>query len=627
MDAEGRAQLGALDHQLVHILGAAQTLADVGVVGMAGVVALIGVSLQQDRLAQAVGVQVDALDIVQRLHEGVGGLSAEVHADTHADRLGHFLAAGQLVRDVSEGDGAVLPVHRAVLVLVAGDDDFHQGVLGGLGDIHLVGHAGGVALVLGLEGAVPVEQRAAQAHHLVAAHFGGGGPDAGVGGAAGHSVGHNAAVMFGVALHRGAHAVGRHKGIHVVVLSVGQGLVHVLEGIAGLAGVVRHLAAGEGGVLLAAAHRHQAVVREVDGLHGMILLAVLLVVDDLGDLHGQHIAFHAQHHLDGGVHAGIVLHVQHIGGLAVLQGQLHILGRQLDVAAVDLDGVQGAGAAVEGLAVQLAALHVVLLDGGEIFIYGDRHLVGSDGLGGGGGQRKCQALHIAALHGHLLALAAVALQRGGGGVGAVHQVADGEGAVRAGHGGLAVDRHGGAGGGLAIGGHAAADSVALHLSLAFKVDILDEDIGGFAPPLGSLEGERTAAAAGQGGEIHRAAEGILAVDGDGGFGLGVVDAHLDLLAGGGSGNAAALVPSISGSVVGLPEPALLVTAHEQAVVDTVAAQIHAETGGGAAAVGFEGELQIALALVEADVGIGHIELVGAVVAGGGLHVQPAVLHR
>ena len=627
VDAEGSAQLGALGEQLVHVLGAAQTGADVGIVGMAGVMALVGVALQQNRLAQTVGVQVDPLDVVQGLHEGVGSLAAEVHADAHAHSLGYLFAAQQLMGDLPEGNGAVLPIHSAVLVLVAGNDHLDQGVLGGLGDVGLIGLAGGVALVLGLDGTVPIEQSTAQSHHLVAAHFGCGGPDTGIGGTAGHGVGHHAAVVLGVALHGGAHAVGRHKGVHIVGAAGGQVGVHILEGIAGLAGVIRHLAAREGGVFLAAAHRNQAVVGEVNGLDRMLLLAVLLVVDHFGDLHGQHVALHSQNHLDGGIQAGVVLDMQHIGGLAVLQGELHVLGRQLNVGAVDLDGVQGAGAAVEGFAVQFAALHVVFLDSGEFFIHGDRHLVGGDGLGGSGLQSELEALHISVFHGDLLALAAVALQAGGGFVAAVYQIGNREAAVLAGGDGLVPYLDGSALGGLTVGGDSAADRVAGHFLLAFKVDVLDQNVGGSIAPLGSLEGDGTAAAAGQSGQIHRAAEGILAVDSHSSRSLGIVNADLGLHAGGGSCHAASLVPGVALAIICLPEPAAGIAADEQAVADAVAAQINTKSGVGGAADRLEGKLQIAFALVEADIGVGNIELIGAVVAAGGFDMQPSILHR
>ena len=111
MDAELGSQLGTLLHHGDHVLHAAHALAHVPVIGVAGVMALAGVALEQDQLAQAVGVQGHPLDVVQRHQEGVLGVSAEVHADAQVHRVPHQLAVDG---DVHDG-AAMAPSCQSIL--------------------------------------------------------------------------------------------------------------------------------------------------------------------------------------------------------------------------------------------------------------------------------------------------------------------------------------------------------------------------------------------------------------------------------------------------------------------------------------------------------------------------------
>ncbi len=96
------------------------------VVGVARVVALVGVALLQHPLAEVVGGQRDPLDVVEGLQERVGGLAGEVERDVLDDAFGHAVRAERAGHGVAVGDGAVLPGHLAVAVGVAGEH--HRGL-------------------------------------------------------------------------------------------------------------------------------------------------------------------------------------------------------------------------------------------------------------------------------------------------------------------------------------------------------------------------------------------------------------------------------------------------------------------------------------------------------------------
>ena len=213
---EASAILGALFHHGVHVVGAAETLADIAVVRVAGVVAFIAVALEQHGLAEAVGVEGDLLDVVKRGQERVLRLGAEVHGDAPCDQLGHFLGLVWVVHDVAVCDRAIFPVDRAVLVLVAGDGDGHLrhvGLFDGVGALLRVGHD-----------AVVVPRRSAQTEGGGLADLLGGGEHAGVPRTAGDGVADGGAVVLGVGPQAGAQAIARDEAVGVVVRIADRGV-------------------------------------------------------------------------------------------------------------------------------------------------------------------------------------------------------------------------------------------------------------------------------------------------------------------------------------------------------------------------------------------------------------------
>ena len=320
MDAELGSQLGPLLHHGDHVLHAAHALAHVPVIGVAGVMALAGVALEQDQLAQPVGVQGHPLDVVQRHQEGVLGVSAEVHADAQVHRVPHQLAVDGDVHDgAAVGDGTVLPVHFAVAVLVlVGEHHLgEQGQLGGFMD-QLVG-GDGVKLPLAQGGiraglfvyvgvvhgkaadlAVIVPQGAAQADRLGPAVLAGGEhrPHRVVVAAGQTAVGG----VLGVAGQTDADpAVAEEAGEEIHRLA----LAHLVVGENGLVagghgGIAGHAPGdGHGLVLAVGGHGDQAVVGDLNGLQGMFHPVVLQVVH-LVDVERQGVVPVAARHDPGG---------------------------------------------------------------------------------------------------------------------------------------------------------------------------------------------------------------------------------------------------------------------------------------------------------------------------------------
>ena len=129
MNAEIGVPLPARLGELLEILHPAGTVGDVAaVVGVCGVVALGLVALEQGLLAEPVGRQRDALDIVQGTKERMSRLGDDVKRNMGDDLVRHVPRAGRLHGDVPGGDGCVLPVDLAVGIGVS--DDLHPDVRG-----------------------------------------------------------------------------------------------------------------------------------------------------------------------------------------------------------------------------------------------------------------------------------------------------------------------------------------------------------------------------------------------------------------------------------------------------------------------------------------------------------------
>src|SRR5699024_9162399 len=148
VDAEPGVPLAPLGDQGVQVLESTGTgVVVAAVVGVRGVVTLGAVALEERLLAEAVGGQVDALDVVEGAQERVGGPRGEVERDVADDRVRHVLAADGVDEDVAVGDPTVLPVHDLVVVAVAGEHDVHlrQGDVGRVAPGDLGGGAVGPA--------------------------------------------------------------------------------------------------------------------------------------------------------------------------------------------------------------------------------------------------------------------------------------------------------------------------------------------------------------------------------------------------------------------------------------------------------------------------------------------------
>ena len=161
---DGVAVPGGVEEGLHVPLPASALVNVVAVVRVGRVVALGGISLEHDALAQAVGGQADAPDVVGSTQEGVGGLGGEVEGDVGDDPLVVVRGTVHALGDIRVGDGAVLPVHAARAVGVGGE---HEGGVGpGLVADGVGGGRGAVGPLSGLDGQGPAGAVVAGPHHL-----------------------------------------------------------------------------------------------------------------------------------------------------------------------------------------------------------------------------------------------------------------------------------------------------------------------------------------------------------------------------------------------------------------------------------------------------------------------------
>ncbi|SCJ75415.1 Uncharacterised protein [uncultured Flavonifractor sp.] len=599
VDTELSAVLVALDQHGEHVLHAADALADVVVVGMAGVVALIGVALEEHGLTQAVGVEGHPLDVVKSGEEGVGRLTLEVHGDTGGDQITHAVAVSGDVDDllVAGGDGAILPVHHVVVVLVAGDDHLHVGhLVNALTDAHyllLIGQVGigGLSGVAAADLAVKIPQGAAHAHGLVSAAVLSGDSQAVVVGTS------RAAAGVGVAGDTGAQLAVGHESVHIalVVQTVHvQIAVHSDEGVAALDGAAAQTGGGQLGVGLVAADRNQAVVGELDALNRVVDLVGGLAVGQTGDVEGQGVVL--RHHLGGDDRVdavGLVLEGHGVGDLAAV----HLRGHSgLHGHAVDLHGVQGGNLAVEGLAV-IGALHVVLDNTGEGGVHHNVHGVGAQGGGGNLqlGQGHAHTGHVAISDGHFLSGVLIAVGGDGQRVFTGSKALKGEFAAGVGHSLLAVEGDHRVLHCAVLIADSAADGVAIHLDLAGVVDIADIVVGGGAAPCAGLEAHTAhiGLVHHDAGEVqgHLSKQVLTVYRSLGEGAAGPLQAQGGLGTGSGGGHAGALIPGVSGCAVLLPEPAAGICADKERLTGVLIVQIDAETAVIRGLSGFKGDLQ------------------------------------
>ena len=198
----------------------------------------------------------------------------------------------------------------------------------------------------------------------------------------------------GVAGQTGRQAVVVHKGGEEIfcvarkVLIACGGIAH----IAALGGIGSLLAAGHCCARLRGADGDQAVVGNLNGLHRVRQLVIIVGVGHICDVEAQGpvrrvaagivqaVQTHAQLGGDSGGDAGavVVAAVNHHGINSFLAAHHFAGDRRLYIRAVDLDGVQNGALAPQLLTGQLA-LHDVLNDAGEGLVHHDVHT--------GGGQR------------------------------------------------------------------------------------------------------------------------------------------------------------------------------------------------------------------------------------------------
>ena len=631
---EASAILGALFHHGVHVVGAAETLADIAVVRVAGVVAFIAVALEQHGLAEAVGVQGHLLDVVKRGEERVLRLGAEVHGDTPCHQFGNFLGLVRVVHDVAVGDCAILPVDGTVFVLVAGD---------GHGHLRQSGFGHGVLLALGIgDRAVVVPRSAGQAQGGGVTSLLGGGVDTRVLAAAAHRSRHIGAIVLGVAPQAGTQASTGDEAVGVVAIGDVSIFGHCEVGIARLLRVGRHTSTSELGIFLAGTHGNETLVREGQRLDGVLLHTVALrnafgqVVLDLGDVEVQLVGLDRDLNGDHRVNLlGLILDLQRVGGLGVgnlLEG--HVVIAQFDVGAVDFNGAHILGLAVHHLAVG----HRVLQHRGEVLLNLNFHLLGLQRFGGdlnGFVQGDGIDGKIRAGDRHLLGDVLIAFLGNRKRVFAFFNVGEGEGAICTGlHLGL-IQTHCCAFNGSASSVHNLAGNRVLGGFDNLR-EVLDVHVGDLVQllPGAGLDGKLV-------GEVRHCGvidiECLLAIHGQcGDLGVGPGDLNVVLFVGARSSDTSTAVPAAATATgVGLPEPAVRIVADEQAAARVVVAQVEAEAVGGAFLRGFDGGVEgagLGEVVICAPYGYCRPVVAGAgvrcriTVRGSGLEVQPTVCH-
>ena len=536
MDADLGVVLVSDLQQLLEVLDAAQTLAHIGVLGVGGVVALVAVALQQQSLGQAVGGQVNLLQVVSVDQEGVGSGGLEVHNDTVVDGILDDLVALGVVHDLTECNGAVVPVHLAVAVQIAlGNGDLDAGQLGSLVGVILGGSlAGGVAGLV-------VPDSAGQADGVSAVD----------------ALNTLVAFLLGVGVDTGGQLAVGQESVQVAVLVGGdEAVVKADVGIGLGGGGGGHLSAGEDGIGLGSVNGQDVQMGDVDGGDA----GAALVLGQLSDFPGQVSA------LDRDLHG----HIQVDAGAGIFQVQLilsevhviaaaDVLGH--DGNAVDDDGVQvGLVAAEEGLAGGVG-LHDIAGDQGELLAHIDGHFSGPHvsilaqiqaGLGGDDG---VEGVHLDILDDNGAGVCLVAGLGDGEGVLAHLDTLEGVAAVLIGLGGAGADADGGTGDSKTIGvgdgtgngSHGGLDDlhgltgtvsaetpVVVHAVLAVVGEVSELDVG-----VGILchDAELTQVAVGVGEGLGQGLQGLVggvrggAVDGNGQGLVTQGDGQAQLLAG------------------------------------------------------------------------------------------------
>ena len=382
MDTKSRPILGSFFHESVHVLRSAQTIADIVIIRMTGIMTFAGISFEQDRLAEAICVHSHPFYIVKSSEEGVLGLASKVHGNTPGHQLRHFFTLVWVVHDIPESDSSILPVHRLVLIHIPGDRDRALGHLCLFHRVCLTFGISNIAVIIPLCARKP--QRC-----VSCPGFCRGVNTCVLASTIDRSCDH-APLMLGITPHAGAQLCVRDKSIHVI--SVGHCLhaicdFHIL--IAALMRVRGHDSAFQIGPLLGRAHRYQAVVGNSDSLQGigLHLLAVLVfcrlalqIILDLCDIKFQVTSLHCQLGCDDRIDMiSIILHCHGINSLVSGKFCLYVLRRYLQVHSVYPQGMDCLCLPIEGFSLHIS-LHLIPHNTREIFCHEDIHLFGRDRL-------------------------------------------------------------------------------------------------------------------------------------------------------------------------------------------------------------------------------------------------------
>ncbi len=490
MDAEKRSHLLSFCQQSVHVFGSADTSSDIAVIGMSRIVSLRAVALQQDALAQSVRVQIDSLDAVQVCQEGVRRLASEVHGDPVVHQLRHHLAAERIVHDIAEGNRSVLPVYAAIAVRFACDHHLRAGH-----DL-MLHHVGALLSVHPRsDHPVIVPCGASQSQGGDISHLGGLCHHTRIACAACPDIGgHSRTLVLRVAPKSRAQLVIRYKAVHEVLGKI-QAICHVEILIAADPCVAGHLRGLQVCPCLGAVYRDQAVVRDLDGLHRINLIAVLIcfcqVIYHLCNVKGRRILLGCD--LCRNLAIDIFrLQAHHISRLVLREGGLHIFLAYLDGRAVDLDGIDLLRLSQEGLSRQIP-FHIILNDRREIRQHPDIHSVRGQRLGGKSrlcrqGDHLCR--HILAAYGDTACPCLIPvlfhknLIRSG-----CHR-GEGVGTVLTCNHSLACQRHTGSCHRRAFSVHyPACHLMALHSLLACVVNVFQQDLRGIRTICAELQGD------------------------------------------------------------------------------------------------------------------------------------------
>ena len=123
MDTKSCSVLRTFRHQDIHLICPADSLSDVCIIRMCGVMSLICISFQQYRLSKSVCVHCYTFYIVKRCKEWILSLSSKVHGYTIRNKLRNFFALEWVIHNAAVCNCTVLPVNLFVIIHIVCNDD------------------------------------------------------------------------------------------------------------------------------------------------------------------------------------------------------------------------------------------------------------------------------------------------------------------------------------------------------------------------------------------------------------------------------------------------------------------------------------------------------------------------